>query len=108
MEKASTTGPSFSLSLLVQWFFRNSRSLRTEGKSAAKKISSVRENLTREYLKKVKSIEQKGMHTTVLRGMDSVITGPLAIIFERLWQILEVSKDWKTANAISVFRKGRN
>lgn len=46
--------------------------------------------LIREYLNKVKSIESNGMHLGGLRGLASVIAGPLAILFERPWQMLEV------------------
>lgn len=48
------------------------------------------------------------MHPGVLRGPAGVTAGPLAIIFERSRQTLEVSEDWKTANVTPDFNKGRN
>lgn len=71
-------------------------------------LPSVEEDLIREYLNAVKSIESNGMHSGVLRGLASVIAELLAIIFERLCQMLLVSEDWRTLNVTPVFRKGRN
>ena len=36
-----------------------------------------------------------------------VIVRRLLIIFERLWQSGEVPEDWKKANVILVFKKGK-
>lgn len=68
----------------------------------------MEENLLRKYLNKVKSKEADGMHPERVRGILGVIAGSLVIIFNRSWQMLETSEDWKTANVTPVFRKNRN
>ncbi|PKU40857.1 rna-directed dna polymerase from mobile element jockey- hypothetical protein [Limosa lapponica baueri] len=48
-----------------------------------------------------------GIHPRVLRDLAEVIAGPLSIIFERSWRTGEVSEDWRKANDIPVFKKGK-
>ncbi|PKU48584.1 rna-directed dna polymerase from mobile element jockey- hypothetical protein [Limosa lapponica baueri] len=48
-----------------------------------------------------------GIHPRVLRELAEVIAGPLSIIFERSWRTGEVPEDWRKANVIPVFKKGK-
>ncbi|KGL78087.1 RNA-directed DNA polymerase from mobile element jockey, partial [Tinamus guttatus] len=70
----------------------------------------VEEDWVREHLRNLdthKSIGPDGMHPRVLRELAEVIAKPLSIIFERSWRTGEVPEDWKKANVISVFKKGK-
>ncbi|KAJ7397534.1 RNA-directed DNA polymerase from mobile element jockey-like protein [Pitangus sulphuratus] len=48
-----------------------------------------------------------GMHPQVLRELSDIIARPLSIIFEMPWQSEEVPGNWKKANIIPVFKKGK-
>ena len=45
--------------------------------------------------------------TWVLSELADVIAEPLSIIFERSWRTGEVPKDWRRANVMPVFKKGK-
>jgi len=56
----------------------------------------VEEDLVREHLSKIntnKSMGSNGLHPHVLRELTEVIAELLSIIFERSWQMGEVSVD---------------
>ncbi|PKU40459.1 rna-directed dna polymerase from mobile element jockey- hypothetical protein [Limosa lapponica baueri] len=48
-----------------------------------------------------------GIHLRVLRKLAEVIAGLLSIIFERSWRTGKVPEDWRKANVIPVFKKGK-
>ncbi|PKU43990.1 rna-directed dna polymerase from mobile element jockey- hypothetical protein [Limosa lapponica baueri] len=54
-----------------------------------------------------KSMGPDGMHPQVLRELAELIAGPSSIIFEKSWRIGEVPEDWRKANVIPVFKKGK-
>jgi len=43
----------------------------------------------------------------VLRELADVIAEPLSIIFERSWRTGEMPEDWRKANVIPIFKKGK-
>ncbi|CAM4715938.1 unnamed protein product, partial [Lepidochelys kempii] len=47
------------------------------------------------------------LHPRVLKELAAVIAEPLAIIFENLWRTGEVPDDWKKANVVPIFKKGK-
>ncbi|KAJ7410645.1 RNA-directed DNA polymerase from mobile element jockey-like protein [Pitangus sulphuratus] len=47
------------------------------------------------------------MHPKLLRELADTIVRLLMIIFESSWQSGEVPEDWKKANVIPIFRKGK-
>ncbi|XP_064901569.1 membrane protein FAM174A isoform X1 [Columba livia] len=54
-----------------------------------------------------KSMGPDEMHPRVLRELAEVIAGPLSIIFAKSWEMGEVPEDWRKANVIPVFKKGK-
>jgi len=54
-----------------------------------------------------KSMGPHGMHPRVLREPADVIAEPLSTISERSWRTGEVPEDWRRANVIPVFKKGK-
>ncbi|PKU45953.1 rna-directed dna polymerase from mobile element jockey- hypothetical protein [Limosa lapponica baueri] len=42
-----------------------------------------------------------------MEDLTEVIAEPLSIIFERFWRTGEVPEDWRKANVIPVFKKGK-
>ncbi|CAM4529784.1 unnamed protein product [Lepidochelys kempii] len=47
------------------------------------------------------------LHPRVLKELAAVIAEPLAIIFENSWRSGEVPDDWKKANVVPIFKKGK-
>ncbi|CAM4598586.1 unnamed protein product [Lepidochelys olivacea] len=47
------------------------------------------------------------LHPRVLKELADVIPEPLAIIFENSWRSGEVPDDWKKANVVPIFKKGK-
>ncbi|CAM4675599.1 unnamed protein product [Lepidochelys kempii] len=47
------------------------------------------------------------LHPRVLKELVAVIAEPLAIIFENSWRMGEVPDDWKKANVVPIFKKGK-
>ncbi|KFO03653.1 RNA-directed DNA polymerase from mobile element jockey, partial [Balearica regulorum gibbericeps] len=59
------------------------------------------------HLDAYKSMGPNGIHPRVLRQLADVIVRPLSIIFQRSWESGEVPVDWKLANVVPVFKKGK-
>ncbi|CAM4383837.1 unnamed protein product, partial [Caretta caretta] len=47
------------------------------------------------------------LHPRVLKELADVIAEPLAIIFQNSWRSGEVLDDWKKANVVPIFKKGK-
>ncbi|KGL87637.1 hypothetical protein N301_03126, partial [Charadrius vociferus] len=70
----------------------------------------VEEDWVRDHLGKLnthKSMGSHGVHPRVPRELADVIAKPLFIIFERSWRTGEVPEDWRKANVMPVFKKGK-
>ncbi|CAM5145543.1 unnamed protein product [Natator depressus] len=71
---------------------------------------SVKEEVIRDYLEKLdvhKSMGPDALHLRVLKELADVIAEPLAIISENSWRSGEVPDDWKKANIVPIFKKGK-
>ncbi|CAM5111572.1 unnamed protein product [Natator depressus] len=71
---------------------------------------SVEKEVVRDYLEKLdvhKSMGPDALHPRVLKELANVIAEPLAIIFENSWRSGEVPDDWKKANVVPIFKKGK-
>ncbi|PKU44177.1 rna-directed dna polymerase from mobile element jockey- hypothetical protein [Limosa lapponica baueri] len=96
-------------SLLIRPALRNHRR-ETEKVWTKEDFPLVEEGQVREHLSKLdirKSMVPDGMHPRALRELAEVIAGLLSIIFERSWRTGKVPEDWRKANAIPVFKKGK-
>uniref|UniRef100_A0A803SSL5 Reverse transcriptase domain-containing protein n=1 Tax=Anolis carolinensis TaxID=28377 RepID=A0A803SSL5_ANOCA len=58
-------------------------------------------------LNKFKSPGPDQLHPRVLKELAEVISEPLAIIFESSWRTGEVPADWRRANVVPIFKKGK-
>ena len=54
-----------------------------------------------------KSMGPDRIHTRALRELVDVISGPLSIIYQWSWSSGEVSNDWRLANVMPIYKKGR-
>ncbi|CAM5084542.1 unnamed protein product [Natator depressus] len=71
---------------------------------------SVEKEVVQDYLEKLdehKSMGPDALHPRVLKELADVIPEPLAIIFENTWRSGEVPDDWKKANVVPIFKKGK-
>ncbi|GAB0210391.1 mitochondrial enolase superfamily member 1 [Grus japonensis] len=59
------------------------------------------------HLDAYKSMGPDGIHPRVLRELADVIARPLSIIFQWSWESGEVPVDWKLANVVPTFKKGK-
>ncbi|CAM5140018.1 unnamed protein product [Natator depressus] len=60
-----------------------------------------------EKLDEHKSMGPDALHPRVLKELADVIAEPLAIIFENLWRSGDILDDWKKANVVPIFKKGK-
>ncbi|CAM5106487.1 unnamed protein product [Natator depressus] len=71
---------------------------------------SVEKEVVRDYLEKLdehKSMGTDALHPRVLKELADVIAEPLVILFEKSWRSGEVPDDWKKANVVPIFKKGK-
>ncbi|CAM5133511.1 unnamed protein product, partial [Natator depressus] len=71
---------------------------------------SVEKEVVWDYLEKLdehKSMGPDALHPRVLKELADVIAEPLAIIFENSWRSGEVPDDWKKANVVPIYKKGK-
>ncbi|CAM4652532.1 unnamed protein product [Caretta caretta] len=71
---------------------------------------SVEKEVVRDYLEKLdvhKSMGPDELHPRMLKELAAVIAEQLAIIFENSWRMGEVPDDWKKANVVPIFKKGK-
>ncbi|KAJ7411073.1 hypothetical protein WISP_104418 [Willisornis vidua] len=61
-----------------------------------------------EYLDPFRSLGPDGIPSRTLKELADVIARPLSMIFERSQESGEVPVDWKLANVVPVFKKGRS
>ncbi|GAB0177573.1 mitochondrial enolase superfamily member 1 [Grus japonensis] len=54
-----------------------------------------------------KSMGPDGIHPRVLRELVEVLTKPLSIIYQQSWLTGEVPVDWRLANVMPIYKKGR-
>ncbi|GAB0183669.1 mitochondrial enolase superfamily member 1 [Grus japonensis] len=54
-----------------------------------------------------KRVDPSGLYPRVLKELTEVIVGPLSIIFQWSWESGEVPVDWKLANVVKIFKKGK-
>ncbi|CAM5174769.1 unnamed protein product [Natator depressus] len=71
---------------------------------------SVKKEVVWDYLEKLDKHTSMGLdalHPRVLKELVYVIAEPLAIIFENSWRSWEVPDNWKKANVVPIFKKGK-
>ncbi|KFQ88792.1 hypothetical protein N337_06544, partial [Phoenicopterus ruber ruber] len=54
-----------------------------------------------------KSMGPDGIHPRVLKELAEVLTKPLSIIYQQSWLTGEVPVDWRLANVMPIYKKGR-
>ncbi|KAK4820503.1 hypothetical protein QYF61_000082 [Mycteria americana] len=54
-----------------------------------------------------KSMGPDGIHPRVLRELTEVLTKPLSILYQQSWLTREVPVDWRLANVMPIYKKGR-
>ena len=81
-----------------------------EGLGEGDSLPSINADFVKEHLERLdtfKSASTDSLHPRVLKELASIIAQPLAWIFESSWCSGEVPKDWKKANVVPIFKKGR-
>ncbi|XP_073532280.1 general transcription factor IIH subunit 3 isoform X1 [Phyllobates terribilis] len=71
---------------------------------------SVNRKIVREYLANINEFKSPGpdeLHPRVLKEIIEEILEPLSIIFENSWRTGEVPEDWRRANVVPIFKKGK-
>ncbi|PKU36969.1 rna-directed dna polymerase from mobile element jockey- hypothetical protein [Limosa lapponica baueri] len=110
-EKVELLNAAFASVFTAQASPQESRTLEeTENVWTKEDFPLVEEDQVREQLSKLdirKSMGLDGMHPRVLRELAEVVAGLLSIILERSWRTGEVPEDWRKANVIPVFKKGK-
>ncbi|CAM5177833.1 unnamed protein product [Eretmochelys imbricata] len=71
---------------------------------------SVEKQVVWDYLEKLdahKSMGPDALHPRAPKELADVIAEPLAVIFENSWRSGEVPDNWKKANVVPIFKKGK-
>ncbi|CAM5102982.1 unnamed protein product [Eretmochelys imbricata] len=68
---------------------------------------SVEKEVVRNYLEKLDEHKSMGPDALHPRVLKQLVAEPLAIIFENSWRSGEVPDDWKKANVVPIFKKGK-
>uniref|UniRef100_A0A803SNX3 Reverse transcriptase domain-containing protein n=1 Tax=Anolis carolinensis TaxID=28377 RepID=A0A803SNX3_ANOCA len=70
----------------------------------------IGKQVVQEHLASLNEFKSPGpdqLHPRVLKELAEVISEPLAIIFESSWRTGEVPADWRRANVVPIFKKGK-
>uniref|UniRef100_A0A803TM50 Reverse transcriptase domain-containing protein n=1 Tax=Anolis carolinensis TaxID=28377 RepID=A0A803TM50_ANOCA len=70
----------------------------------------IGKQVVQEHLATLNEFKSPGpdqLHPRVLKELAEVISEPLAIIFESSWRTGEVPADWRRANVVPIFKKGK-
>ncbi|XP_059581880.1 uncharacterized protein LOC109283139 [Alligator mississippiensis] len=78
-----------------------------EGNASRPRVEQDQVRVLLEGLDTFKSAGPDALHPRVLRELAGVIAGPLAWFDECSWYSGQVPDDWKIANVVPVFKKGR-
>ncbi|XP_059587158.1 cyclic GMP-AMP synthase isoform X1 [Alligator mississippiensis] len=73
-------------------------------------LPSIDADFVKEHLEKLDTLKSAGpdnLHPRVLKELVSIIAQPVAQIFENSWRSGVVPEDWKKANVVPIFKKGR-
>uniref|UniRef100_A0A670J9Y2 Reverse transcriptase domain-containing protein n=1 Tax=Podarcis muralis TaxID=64176 RepID=A0A670J9Y2_PODMU len=78
--------------------------------SAEETQPRITKEIVQEYLASLDVFKSPGpdeLHPRVLKELADVISEPLAVIFENSWRTGEVPADWRRANVVPIFKKGK-
>ena len=78
-----------------------------EGNASRPQVGEDRVRELLEGLDVFKSAGPDALHPRVLRELAGVIAGPLAQFYEHSWCSGQVPDDWKIANVVPIFKKGK-
>uniref|UniRef100_A0A670KF32 Reverse transcriptase domain-containing protein n=1 Tax=Podarcis muralis TaxID=64176 RepID=A0A670KF32_PODMU len=78
--------------------------------SAEETQPRITKEIVQEYLASLDVFKYPGpdeLHPRVLKEVADVISEPLAVLFENSWRTGEVPADWRRANVVPIFKKGK-
>ena len=109
MEKAEVLNDIFASVFTSTGSSHITQDAEINGKNLGKvDLPAVSEDEVQDHLKNLKvykSIGPDKIHPQILRELVDEVAKPLSIIFERLWQSVEVPTDLKRENMAPIFKK---
>ncbi|KFO93598.1 RNA-directed DNA polymerase from mobile element jockey, partial [Buceros rhinoceros silvestris] len=81
-----------------------------DGGDGERDQGSIQEPTVRELLHSLnvrKSMGPDEIHPRVLRELVEILTKPLSIIYQQCWLTGEVPADWRLANVMLIYKKGK-
>ncbi|KFV96315.1 hypothetical protein N326_00662, partial [Eurypyga helias] len=81
-----------------------------DGEGEQNKPPMIHEEMVRHLLHQLdthKSMGPDGIHPRAQRELADVLAKPLSIIYQQSWLTGEVPRDWRLADVIPIYKKGR-